>query len=111
MANYVNNKELRKEMIISLNNNELTSSALNMLLLMVDNIQSKFKYDNEDDKYDCRSHAVEGILTKWWKYKPTYENTFSFFTQMIKNDLYAGWNKLNKRKADFSTSNIFIEPI
>lgn len=109
---YVQNDALRSEIVLSLRDGALTDEALTMLLLMIDRIQLKFHYENLDDKCDCKSAATEVILKKWDRCKPKeYPNVFSFFTQMIKHGLYAGWNELTKKRAEFSTSNIFANDI
>lgn len=105
----IKNAELRDEIMKSKDLGELTPKALSMLLLMIDKIQMKFKYDNPEDQEDCKSAAIETILKKWDRYSTKYENCFSFFTQVIKNALYGGWNELHGKKADFSLSNIFTE--
>lgn len=109
--NYVNNTELLQEIIISKQNGELTDTAVNMLLLMVDRIQMKFSYEDHADKEDCRAAAIESFLCAWHKCDTTRSNPFSWFTQVIKNGMYAGWNELVKRRADFSTSNIFMDDV
>lgn len=111
MANYINNAELRTEILLCKDRGQLSDKGCLMLVLMIDNIQSKFKYDRLEDKEDVRSFAIEGILKKWHKYDSKHDNAFSFFTQMIKNDLYAGWNALAGKRADVSISNIFIESV
>lgn len=108
---YVTNDSLRLELIKSHNEGKLTSSALEMLILMVDRIQRQFKYDDTQDKEDCRSSAIEVVLRNWQTCELTRPRPFAYFTRMIYNGLYAGWNTLAKSRADFSISNIFNESI
>lgn len=108
---YVDNTSLRLELIKCHNEDKLTDKALNMLILMVDKIQLSFKYDDPQDKEDCRSSAIEVILTKWKSCDLTQPRPFAYFTRMIYNGLYAGWNALAKHRADVSISNIFDESI
>jgi DNA-directed RNA polymerase specialized sigma subunit len=103
------NADLRQEILLSKANGQLSDRGALMLCLMVEKIISKFHYDRIEDEEDCMSSGIEGALTKWHKYEPKYDNAFSFFTQMIKNDIYAMWNKMNKRRADVSISNVFTE--
>lgn len=105
---------IRNALTISREQDELTPEALDILLLMIDKIQSKFKYSDPADKEDCRSRAVLQVLMKWngpYGYDPAKGDGFSWATQMIKNGLYAGWGELTKRRADFSTSSIFLDEI
>ena len=109
---YVNNDLLRFELIKSKQHQTLTKFAVEMLLCMVDNIQSSFVYKNYADKEDCKSSAVEVILRNWDQYDATRHNPFAFFTRMIYNGLFAGWNHLNeKNKQTISISAIFKENI
>ena len=110
---YISNKKLRQELIKSKSSGELTNETLDILLKMIDNIQTKFTYLDEDDRDDCRSHAIFVVLTKWEKYNIEHENPFSYFTQMIKNGLYAGWNEISKYRDNnhFSISNIFEDDV
>ena len=107
--NYVNNESLRLELILSHNRDELTSKCVDMFLLMIEKIQSSFKYVNYQDKEDCASHAMFVILDKWRQFNIDRQNAFAWFTRVIYNGIYAGWNELNKKRAEFSLSNVFIE--
>ena len=106
---YVNPESFRLELIASNVRGELTTNCLNMLLLMVDRIQRSFTYVDPQDKEDCASEAITVVLMKWKKYDVTRQNPFAYFTRVIYNGLYAGWNKLNKNRTPFSYSNIFTE--
>lgn len=106
---YVDKDSLRLELIVSNNNGKLTPKAIEMFLLMIEKIQSSFKYVYEQDKEDCASAALEVILNKWQKYDCEKLNAFAYFTRMIYNGLFAGWNLLAKHRTQFSTSAIFTE--
>lgn len=116
MAIYVKNDELRKELIKSISIGELTPNCLNMLISMVDNIQRGFPYVRSNDKEDVRSTAILIVLERWNRYNPVKENAFSYFTQIIKNAIYGGWNELQgkgytKGITVVSYSNIFDESV
>lgn len=104
---YVTSEQIRTELQICHLKGRITPKMTSIFVLMIDNIQSQFTYVSDEDRKDVRSHAIEKILTKWKKCDINRDNLFSFFTQVIKNDLYAGWNKLTKHRADFSYSTIF----
>lgn len=53
MAAYVKNRELREELIISKENDELTPVALEMFMLMAEKFSTKFKYIYPEDREDC----------------------------------------------------------
>lgn len=109
MANYVDKDSFRLELISSNVNDELTPKAVDMFILMVDRIQSSFKYDDYQDKEDCRAAALEVCMKNWKKFDVSRPNPFAFFTRTIYNGLYAGWNELVKHRADHSYSEIFTE--
>lgn len=109
--NYINKESFRLELISSNVNGELSPKCVEMLLLMIDRIQRSFKYINPQDKEDCRSAAIETVLKNWQKYDASRVNAFAYFTRMIYNGLYAGWNEITKKRVEFSTSNIFTESI
>lgn len=111
MANYIDNKELHLELEKSNEIGELTPKCVKMFLLMVDRIQMKYRYVDIDDKFDCRSAAIEVVLNKWKTFKLDRDNPFAYFTRMIANGLHAGWNELAKKRVEFSTSNVFNEDI
>jgi hypothetical protein len=108
---YVDNDMLRLELIKSKANGQLTNNATNMLLTMIDKIQSTFLYTNKHDKEDCRSYAIEVLLKNWHKYDIVRQNAFAFFTRTIYNGLFAGWNTITDQKQTISISMIFKESI
>jgi hypothetical protein len=109
--NYINKETLRLEVIKSLAEGKLTPKCVELFQLMIDKQQTSFKYVDYQDKEDTNSHAMEVVLKNWHKYDPTRFNAFSYYTSMIYNGLYAGWNELTKKRADFSLSNIFTESV
>lgn len=111
MANYINKETLRLEIIKSLADEKLSLKAVEMFQLMIDKQQKSFSYIYPQDKEDTNSHAMEVVLKNWHKYNPTKFNAFAYYTRMIYNGLYAGWNELTKKRADFSLSNIFTESV
>lgn len=108
---YINSSSLRLELIASNVKNELTPKCLEMLLLMIDNIQSSYTYKDEADKDDCRSAAIEVILKKWKEYDVDKNNPFAFFTRMIYNGLFAGWNEIKGKGKSISLESVFNESI
>jgi hypothetical protein len=108
---YVNPESFRLALIESNVNGELTPACVAMLMKMVDKIQLSFKYVDPQDKEDCHSAALEVVLTKWKKYDCSRDNPFAYFTRIIYNGLYAGWNQLAKGRAEHSLSQVFTEDV
>lgn len=95
MAAYVKNKELREELILSKEKDELTRKALDMVMLMADKFSTKFKYVYSEDREDCISFAVMDCYQYWRGYNPDKSaNAFAYMTQIIKNGFAKGWRKL-----------------
>jgi hypothetical protein len=93
---YLDKEKFNKEIEISLQNGQLTEQAGKMLLMMAKKITQKFRYENEDDRKDCISHAMLQVCKYWKNYnKNVSENAFSFFTSIIFNGLALGWKKIN----------------
>ena len=108
---YVNPQTFRLELISSNIDGKLTPKCLDMLLLMIDKIQGPYHYEMSQDREDCRSSAIETVLKNWKKYDIERPNPFAYFTRMIYNGLYAGWNELTRKRADVSISAIFSESL
>lgn len=105
MANYVSNKELFNQIVISKEKGSLTPEALVMLQRMVKEISKKFKYKMEEDREDCQAFAIEDIIKYWDRFNPEKSNNaFAFFTQMIKNGNAKGWRRLYPIKSSMKVS-------
>lgn len=94
--NYINKKELLKEIVKSKENDELTKEAFEMLFLMVKRISTTLYYKNEDDREDCMQDACHDIVKYWRNFDPDYPNSnaFSYYTQIIKAGLAKGFHRL-----------------
>ena len=105
MAQYVSNKELVQQIILSKENGALTPRALEMLQRMVKEISKVFKYKMEEDREDCQAFAMEDVIKYWDRFNPEKSNNaFAFFTQMIKNGFAKGWRRLYPIKASMKVS-------
>ena len=100
MANYVNRKELYNEIIVSLDKKQLSPRALELLMKMVKECARVLRYKDPEDKKDCMSEATLDILNYWNRFNPKKsDNAFSYYTQIIKNGLTKGFNKLYPQKS------------
>ena len=113
MAIYLKNKDLRDELILCKEKDELSLKALNMMLLMVANMSTKFSYRFHEDREDCKQFAIIDCFMYWRNYDAEKNaNAFSYFTQIIKNGFAKGWQKLNgkcpiSKKVSISNNNIY----
>lgn len=105
---YVNPDDFHKEYESSLLVDKPTDKLLEMFELIASNYSSKFNNCCDLDKNSCINYAVSEAYLKWREYDKTRSNNiFAFFTQMIKNDLTASYNQINKN----SYRNISIDSL
>jgi DNA-directed RNA polymerase specialized sigma subunit len=105
MAKYCDNKELLREIILSKQQDKLTPRAIELLMIMSNEISKVFKYKYEEDKQDCIAHAVEDCIKYWRNFNPEKSsNAFAYYTQMIKNGAAKGWRELYPIKASQKVS-------
>jgi len=110
---YVKNKDLRDQLVLSKERNELTKEALDMIILMSNKFSLKFKYQYEDDRKDCVSFAIMDCYKYWRNYNPDKSpNAFSYITQIIKNGFAKSWRQLTNNMArskriSISSNNIY----
>ena len=83
--NYVNNKELYKEMIVSKNIGELTPEALRMIALMIDKMSYLVKMKNDYYIQEFKSNTWANIFLSWNNYDLEKTNTFEYYTSAIYN--------------------------
>ena len=98
MANYLKNSDLLREIILSKENQKLSSQALKYIQLMTDKIALEFRYKTREDLEDCKSFAILNVLTYWNRFDENITtNAFSYYTELIKSGYGLGFNKLHKK--------------
>lgn len=89
MAVYLKNVDLLNEVIKSKQNGEPTPELINMFILMVDKISTKYSYQDESLRNDTKQNALICLLENWKKFdEAKYTNAFAYFTQIIKNGIH-----------------------
>ena len=96
--NYLNNKDLYAEMVLSKEQDKLTPKAEKMLMLLAERAINRMKYVNEDDRNDCLQFAMLDLLKYWRNFNPKYPNAFAYFTEIAKRGYAEGWNKIHPTK-------------
>ena len=96
--NYLNNKDLYNQIVLSLEDDKLTKDAEKMLILIAERAIRKLVYLNEDDKNDCMQFAILDLLKYWRNFNPKYTNAFAYFTEIAKRGYAKGWNKIHPTK-------------
>lgn len=106
--NYLNNKDLYVEIIVSKAQGKLTRNAEKMLILLAKNVHKKFYYANPDDKRDCLQESLHDVFKFWYNFdelKTT--NAFAYYTEIIKRGHTKGWNILEKNREDISLNQFW----
>ena len=98
---YLNNKELYIEIIVSKAQGRLTRNAERMLELLAKKTIKKMRYYSNDDKLDCYQTGLLDMFEYWYNFKEDKStNAFAYFTEIFKRGLARGWNNLYKKKGD-----------
>ena len=63
--NYLNNKDLYTEIVISKEQDKLTPTAEKMLILLAERTIRKMTYVYDDDRQDCLQFAILDLLKNW----------------------------------------------
>ena len=106
---YISNKELYCEIIMSKAMGKLTRPAERMLILLGKNIIKKFYYSNPDDKHDCLQNGYIQIFSNWASFDENKsDNAFSYYTEIFKRGIAAGFNRIHKLKGDEDGTISFI---
>lgn len=109
---YVNPDEFRSEIIKSKEMDKLTPRAVDMLVLMCNEIARTRSYKYPMDREDCISFAVEDMIRYWRGYNPEKSQyAFAYFTRIALNGLQKGWKKLypikSINKVSLSHENVY----
>ncbi len=98
---YLNNKELYIEIIISKARGKLTRNAERMLELLAKKTIKKMRYWSNDDRLDCYQSGLLDMFQNWYNFNEDKSiNAFAYFTEIFKRGLAKGWNDLYKKKGD-----------
>lgn len=96
--NYLNNKDLYAEIVLSKELGKLTPTAEKMLVLLAERSIRKMKYVYDEDRKDCLQFALLDLLKYWKNFNPKYTNAFAYFTEIAKRGYAKGWNKIHPVK-------------
>lgn len=96
---YFDNIKAYKQITYSLAVGKLDRELFLSLLKIVDGVSKKFRYENEDDRLDCRAYAIEVIIKNWMHFNPDkYDNVFSYMTEIVKRAYAFQWKQLQKTR-------------
>jgi hypothetical protein len=98
---YIDKKEIYKQIVISKAYGFLTRDAEEMLKKIADRAIRKMVYSNPDDRKDCIQTGLLNLFDNWSKFnEEKYTDAFSYYTEIFKRGIAAGYNELHKKKGD-----------
>jgi hypothetical protein len=102
MPNYLDDRELYYEMVISKGKGKLTSRSQELLILIAQNtIRKKERnYRTSDDRNDCIQQGLLHLFQNWKNFNPQkFDSAFPYFTEIFKRGLADGMNVINNKKS------------
>jgi excinuclease UvrABC nuclease subunit len=98
---YLNNKDLYAELVISKAQGRLTYKCSNMLYRLGKNIIRKFSYNDNDDREDCLQEGMYQVYKNWYLFDENItDNAFAYMTEVFKRGVAQGFNKVYMKKGD-----------
>lgn len=111
MAQYLNDRDLYYEIILSKGKGNLTKKAENMLLLIATNTirKKQAKYKNIDDYNDCLQQGIMRLFENWKGFnEKRYSYSLPYYTEIFKRGIADGFNVLINKKSYSDDSIRFI---
>lgn len=106
---YINKKELYREIVISKAYGRLTRKSENMLVLLANETIKRKSYRSEDDRHDCLYAGIQALLSNWFNFnEERYDNAFAYFTEIFKRGIAGGLNTLYKKKGQKKDQKITV---
>jgi len=98
-TNYLNNKDLLAETLISLENKQISDKLAHMLMLLVKRLSKKGNFANYTYNDDMQAYALMMHMKTWKGFNPEKSsNPFAFYTQCTKNSFIQFLNKERRQR-------------
>lgn len=111
MANYLNDKDLYFEIVVSKGKGYLTKKAEKMLLAIAYNTIRKKQstYRNKEDYEDCLQQGILKLLENWKGFnEKKYSSTLPYFTEIFKRGIASGFGEIRNKKSYYDDDVIII---
>ena len=91
--NYLHNKDLYIEIVVSKAQGKLTKNAKLMLELLAKKTIKKMRYWSTDDKMDCYQGGLLDMFANWYNFNEEKSdgNAFAYFTEIFKRVHGTNW--------------------
>jgi hypothetical protein len=102
MANYLEDRDLYYEIVLSKGKGNLTRKAEHYLELIANNTIRKIisKFSDEDEMRDCLQHGILILFENWYSFdEKKFKYALPYFSEICKRGFTAGYNELHGRKA------------
>ncbi len=98
-AEYVNNKALLEEFLISREQGEMTSRLAKMLMLICERYARKGMYASYTYNEDMQAFALMNLVKAWKSFNPEKSsNPFAYFTSCVTNSFLQYLNQEKKHR-------------
>jgi DNA-directed RNA polymerase specialized sigma subunit len=102
MANYLKNKDLLAEFLISKyeNDSEPNKELIKYFQLMISKLAEKFTFHSYDDRKDSLQDAFIALWKNWLNFDDTlYNQIFPYYTEIIKRSFTMSHNMRTKHSS------------
>jgi hypothetical protein len=98
--NYINNKDLLRELELSNQQGKMTNELTKMLMLLTRRFAMKGRFSNYTYNEDMQAFALLTIVKVWRGFNAEkYSNPFAYFTQTIKHAFFQ-YDNLERKQRD-----------
>jgi hypothetical protein len=101
MANYLEDRDLYYEIVLSKGKGYLTRKAEHYFELIATNTIRRLahKYRDDEEMMDCLQHGILIMFENWYNFdEKKYKYALPYFTEIAKRGFTAGYNELHGRK-------------
>ena len=107
-SHYVDERDLRYEILVSLAMGQLTRKMTEMMVLIAKRTQLKLRYSDVDNKHDCYIYALENLLRNWHNYDADkYDGVLAYLTEICKRGYAFHWNSIARHMNHISIEGTY----
>lgn len=97
--NYLNNKDLMHQVMLSKEQDQMTDELAKMLQMLCKKYASRGQFANYTYNEDMQAYAMMMLVRTWRSFNPEKSNNpFAFFTQCVKNSFIQMLNQEKRQR-------------